>query len=166
MREYKPIKIAINALSGKVGGGLTGFQCLLPKLGEMTCSDEVTVLLSSDQEMIRKIIPPHFKVFLVPLSSGQYVRRFVYEQIVLPFLFFRWGTDILYSVGNTTSLLAPCKVVLLVENASPYSNSTFPWSWAQHIRLLMLKIIGYLSCLLYTSPSPRDLSTSRMPSSA
>ena len=30
------------------------------------------------------------------------------------------------------------------------------------------KILGYLpqSCLLYTSPSPRDLSTSRMPSSA
>ena len=25
---------------------------------------------------------------------------------------------------------------------------------------------GYLTCLLYTSPSPRDLSTSRMPSSA
>ena len=25
---------------------------------------------------------------------------------------------------------------------------------------------GHLSCLLYTSPSPRDLSTSRMPSSA
>ena len=25
---------------------------------------------------------------------------------------------------------------------------------------------GYISCLLYTSPSPRDLSTSRMPSSA
>ena len=25
---------------------------------------------------------------------------------------------------------------------------------------------GFLSCLLYTSPSPRDLSTSRMPSSA
>ena len=26
--------------------------------------------------------------------------------------------------------------------------------------------IDYLPCLLYTSPSPRDLSTSRMPSSA
>ena len=25
---------------------------------------------------------------------------------------------------------------------------------------------GHLGCLLYTSPSPRDLSTSRMPSSA
>ena len=27
-------------------------------------------------------------------------------------------------------------------------------------------IYNYLDCLLYTSPSPRDLSTSRMPSSA
>ena len=26
--------------------------------------------------------------------------------------------------------------------------------------------LDYISCLLYTSPSPRDLSTSRMPSSA
>ena len=29
-----------------------------------------------------------------------------------------------------------------------------------------LIVDGYNSCLLYTSPSPRDLSTSRMPSSA
>ena len=28
------------------------------------------------------------------------------------------------------------------------------------------KVYDYTSCLLYTSPSPRDLSTSRMPSSA
>ena len=30
---------------------------------------------------------------------------------------------------------------------------------------LLLFLVGY-GCLLYTSPSPRDLSTSRMPSSA
>ena len=30
----------------------------------------------------------------------------------------------------------------------------------------MKKEFGYKNCLLYTSPSPRDLSTSRMPSSA
>ena len=29
-----------------------------------------------------------------------------------------------------------------------------------------IKTLYYMSCLLYTSPSPRDLSTSRMPSSA
>ena len=29
-----------------------------------------------------------------------------------------------------------------------------------------VRIVGAMTCLLYTSPSPRDLSTSRMPSSA
>ena len=37
------------------------------------------------------------------------------------------------------------------ENGSDYSDLFFQYS---------------IACLLYTSPSPRDLSTSRMPSSA
>ena len=32
--------------------------------------------------------------------------------------------------------------------------------------ITILKDLGVSGCLLYTSPSPRDLSTSRMPSSA
>ena len=34
------------------------------------------------------------------------------------------------------------------------------------VGMVLLKVPMYNSCLLYTSPSPRDLSTSRMPSSA
>ena len=34
------------------------------------------------------------------------------------------------------------------------------------MRLMMRRLAHYMACLLYTSPSPRDLSTSRMPSSA
>jgi len=34
------------------------------------------------------------------------------------------------------------------------------------LRVRTAKVLCFLSCLLYTSPSPRDLSTSRMPSSA
>ena len=37
----------------------------------------------------------------------------------------------------------------------------FPFAW-----LMGIPFADCLSCLLYTSPSPRDLSTSRMPSSA
>ena len=36
----------------------------------------------------------------------------------------------------------------------------------EHIALIRVYILFFLPCLLYTSPSPRDLSTSRMPSSA
>ena len=39
--------------------------------------------------------------------------------------------------------------------------------WAVHgDQELMVELLLEVGCLLYTSPSPRDLSTSRMPSSA
>ena len=48
------------------------------------------------------------------------------------------------------------------------------WKWREGLAELMVPIIGklyrngvnVLICLLYTSPSPRDNRTSRMPSSA
>ena len=42
------------------------------------------------------------------------------------------------------------------ENVLPYFKKLETWSGGENL----------YSCLLYTSPSPRDLSTSRMPSSA
>ena len=36
----------------------------------------------------------------------------------------------------------------------------------ESIYTLLMQQGGFITCLLYTSPSPRDLSTSRMPSSA
>ena len=47
----------------------------------------------------------------------------------------------------------------------------FPWVflWLDRLQRLPMqsrRIDRYRACLLYTSPSPRDLSTSRMPSSA
>jgi len=59
--------------------------------------------------------------------------------------------------------------------AQPNSGLSFVIPWTQIIEisaasyaLAMLSVIGSArkACLLYTSPSPRDLSTSRMPSSA
>ena len=47
-----------------------------------------------------------------------------------------------------------------VGNVTPLMDERFIRSPEQQYRA------GAYSCLLYTSPSPRDLSTSRMPSSA
>ena len=52
---------------------------------------------------------------------------------------------------------------------STYSDGEFQPSFEESVRGSRVFIIGSTmpnSCLLYTSPSPRDLSTSRMPSSA
>ena len=60
-------------------------------------------------------------------------------------------------------------LTLLRDLEIPCANNGGAHSWAvsDHALLLMLSIYKQLlACLLYTSPSPRDLSTSRMPSSA
>ena len=47
-------------------------------------------------------------------------------------------------------------VTVQVRNEFGVSAATYGWAMGTY----------FLACLLYTSPSPRDLSTSRMPSSA
>jgi len=39
-------------------------------------------------------------------------------------------------------------------------------TWPNRLEIINLRFVATMTCLLYTSPSPRDLSTSRMPSSA
>ena len=45
-------------------------------------------------------------------------------------------------------------------------DAVLRWGSAFFIPLMLGFVFYYALCLLYTSPSPRDLSTSRMPSSA
>ena len=61
-------------------------------------------------------------------------------------------------IGNTI-------LVVMMDVESGREAEFDRWYNEEHLPE-RLEIPGYVSCLLYTSPSPRDLSTSRMPSSA
>ena len=52
--------------------------------------------------------------------------------------------------------------------SSQLGGDIFDYYWLDknHLAVYLLDVAGHGICLLYTSPSPRDLSTSRMPSSA
>ena len=60
--------------------------------------------------------------------------------------------------------------VLLILSALISAMSLFgmlsPLPSKEALRAAQKQVAGVSACLLYTSPSPRDLSTSRMPSSA
>ena len=65
------------------------------------------------------------------------------------------------------------KCPALVLNADYRPLSYYPlslWSWQDTVKSVFLDrviiVSHYDSCLLYTSPSPRDAHESRMPSSA
>ena len=56
--------------------------------------------------------------------------------------------------------------VLVATGRSPNSNNLNLESVGIETVKGFIPVDDHMSCLLYTSPSPRDLSTSRMPSSA
>ena len=56
---------------------------------------------------------------------------------------------------GAASMLGDSRDILLKTDAAGYFDTTF-----------VLKEPTYYTCLLYTSPSPRDVEESRMPSSA
>ena len=74
----------------------------------------------------------------------------------------------------TNSICGPSRAVIQTgkhSHKNGFMNNGNSFDWDQQTFPKLLQKAGYTTamygnCLLYTSPSPRDLSTSRMPSSA
>eukprot|EP00831_Metopus_contortus_P003820 TRINITY_DN11401_c0_g1_i5.p2 TRINITY_DN11401_c0_g1~~TRINITY_DN11401_c0_g1_i5.p2 ORF type:complete len:131 (+),score=24.33 TRINITY_DN11401_c0_g1_i5:130-522(+) len=72
-------------------------------------------------------------------------------------------TDVGLMIKNTYLYAMTYAYEGIKEGARPSKEYTEKgWYYCRRL----MAIAGYRTCLLYTSPSPRDLSTSRMPSSA
>lgn len=118
---------------------------LLPHLAQMDTNNLYFIFYSTQQSGFVQAIPDKFhKVAVKYLTSNPYI-RVLWEQFSFPFYLLCHGIDVLYSVGNTTSILAPCKVVLLMENVNPYSKLNLPWSAKERLRFLLLRLLGWLS---------------------
>ena len=73
--------------------------------------------------------------------------------------------------GNFSALrssLATAKGISLARNLKLFGYNTFLWSCIKFFnkRDIIYSLTKYRDCLLYTSPSPRDVEEYRMPSSA
>ncbi len=139
------MRIAINALSAQAGGGVSAFINLLPALAKIDEKNKYIVFVSDKQKDILDAIPPNFKkVTINYLSLNPYI-RVIWEQLFFPFYLLFYRVDVLYSTGNITTLLAPCRIVLLMENANPFSTATIEWTKKEMIRNKFLKYLGWLS---------------------
>ena len=73
------------------------------------------------------------------------------------------GNNIGYALCRPGDRFSRKLGVKIASQRAKSGNTKFPPSIRKHVKKFCEK---YNICLLYTSPSPRDLSTSRMPSSA
>lgn len=139
------MNIALNALSARAGAGISVFQNLMPALAKIDKKNNYFIFVSEDQKDIINFIPSKFnKIILNKIPKNPYL-RVLWEQLIMPIYLKKFKIDLLYSVGNTTVLLAPCKVLLFIENTNPFSKVITNWSFKEKIRNKFLFILSKLS---------------------
>ena len=139
------MKIAINALSVSSGGGLTAMLSLVPALQQAGRDIELVVIASATQKSLVARLGPGVRVHTVGFDPRALALRVLYEQLVLPLRLAWMSVDWLYAVGNTATVLAPCRVLLLIENANPFSSVPLDRAWKERLRLRALRALGWLS---------------------
>ena len=81
-----------------------------------------------------------------------------------------YDTDIGYSFFNSKVAIFSFILFLIIAFCSLFAEFVSPYNPFDPLNISLMDAfippIWSEGCLLYTSPSPRDLSTSRMPSSA
>jgi len=143
------MKIGINALSAQAGGGINDLVNLLPSIKKIDKQNNYIIFIEKTQNEIINIIPTDIKkVEINYLPSNPYLRapvRHIWEQFIFPFYIMIYKIDVLYSTGNVTSILAPCRIVLYITNANPYSLKYVKWPLKFKIINIVLKWLGLLS---------------------
>ncbi len=138
------MKLGINLLSAHSGGGVSASIHFLEALSKVKSDANCVVFISGVQTDLLPRIPKSFRVVSFPFNSKSWLTRFFLDQVVLPVYVVALGLSALYSL-NTVSVLAPCRLILSFENANPFSQVNFSWSWRQRLRNQLLKYFGLLS---------------------
>lgn len=139
------MRIAINALSARAGGTVSALINLLPEIARIDKNNKYLIFIAKTQEEILETIPLDFIIVKIGFVTGNPYIRIIWEQLFFPIYLIYYGIDVLYSLGNITTLLAPCKVVLLMENSNPYSIALIKWPWRERLRNKLIKLLGLFS---------------------
>ena len=139
------MRIAFNSLSASHGAGLSVFSAILPRISQRAPRDRYVLFYSSRQQKIADAVSDGFLKIRIDYLPANAVVRILWEQIALPLYLLRFRIDVLYSVGNTTSILAPCRIVLLIENANPFSLIFIKQSAGERLRNALLYVLSFIS---------------------
>lgn len=115
------MKIAINAMSAKIGGGITYIRNLVPRLSQFDPDNEYYIFVSKENKS--KLFPDGVReknVKLIEIRTFNLLSRLLREQVFIPFYIWQKKIDLLYCPANIVSFFAPCKKVLWIQNIDPF----------------------------------------------
>ena len=144
-----------------VGSGPTGLLLSIA-LSKFDCNIFLTDLLTKDRLIDKD------KTYAITHSTRKILSKFRLWEKLEPFLF---GFDTLSISDSVTSAFTNLSTSDLDDDISSAENIGWVVKHSDLMNVFFQEIdnyenISFITCLLYTSPSPRDSRVSRMPSSA
>lgn len=112
--------VVIDTTAHPGGGSITYFRNVLPELADD--GRRYVVLVPSGRNALTHVEADNVEFRTPRFPVGNVLAREIYRQFVLPVTLSRLGADLLFSPADVTTLLAPCRSVLLVQNLFPYAG--------------------------------------------
>jgi glycosyltransferase involved in cell wall biosynthesis len=141
------MRIGINALAIKIGGGVTFLRNILPYLLEHDKDNEYIIFVTSDN--LNDILGDsklNKRIKIVQMNAGNLLVRMLLEQFLLPFFIMRHKISILICSGNIISFFAPCKKMLWILNIDPFTALDLAGeNLVRKMRNLILRVLTLLS---------------------
>jgi glycosyltransferase involved in cell wall biosynthesis len=139
------MRIAIDGTAPVIGGGITWLREMVPALCAASPEDTFWLFLRSDMLELKLRAPTncnHVWIMLPP--KARVIGRLVWQQVVLPLWLYKIKADVLLAPYDIAPIFAPCKVVLGIQNASPYYGLS-PSNWLGRRRLQLLRWLTKIS---------------------
>jgi glycosyltransferase involved in cell wall biosynthesis len=142
-RRSDRVRVVINAIHAKSGGGVTHLRNLLPYLAEDERL-ETHVFLHVNQYHQFDPIDDRVRVHLFDFIEG-FMRTLFWEQIVVPVMARSMRADVTFSLANYGPLFAPRPVIMLRNALSVVGRERRFWKRVYWVGLAIMTMISLLS---------------------
>ena len=154
------MRIAINIIPlGE--GALVRERHLIHSLKGIDHDNEYVIIGQRERSVLFPDLAPNFRYY--PIDFGSVLARTIWENVTLPRLLRRLGTEVLYFPFHKTNLVSPCRKIIAVRNAAPFDPYVVKgYTSYERFRLNALRLATKLSVhtsqhTIFMSSTFRDL---------
>jgi glycosyltransferase involved in cell wall biosynthesis len=164
------MKVGINALAFKTGGGLTYLKNLLPALAKIDSQNTYFIFVPRDRFKAYQALglPENFRIIAAP-NFAHWVFRLFYEQFILPKNYLKLNIEIIYNPGDIGTIFTTLPQVLAIRNPNPYAPKELKPCWGffmqikiRALRLLTKASVHKASKIIFVSDYSRKLISQKL----
>ena len=139
------MKVAINTLSSMAYGAVSYLNNFLPALAKIDKTNDYFILVSKQKYNEYYFEQKNFHFLVCDFASKSLIKRFFWEQFILPFRLNSLKIDAIYTTNNLGIFLTRKKVIIALRNMDPLCYRNYQHPLKYRLRYWILNKLTKLS---------------------